>query len=217
MACHLYLCGVEMPELPSDFSIKTGNKNQTVELLNGDTINILKSKGLQEISLTLAFPMMGAKKTAEYYLARLNKFKKNKKPTQFIFTRTTPNGTPLDDTNIKVSIEDYTQSENATKPFEMTVDVDLKEYVDYGTQKLTVKKVKKNGKTQSVAKVKKERETNNAPKAKSYTVKQGDTLWAISAKYLGSGAKYMTIYNANRNILSNPNIIKAGQVLTIPT
>lgn len=217
MACHLYLCGVEMPELPSSFTINIGNKNKTVELLNGDTINILKSKGLQEISLTLAFPMMGAKRTAEYYLAKFDKFKKNKKPTQLIFTRTTPDGTHLDDTNIKVSIEGYSQSENATKPFDMTVDIDLKEYVDYGTQKLTVKKVKKNGKTQSVAKVKKERETNNAPKAKSYTVKQGDTLWSISAKYLGSGAKYMTIYNANRNILSNPNIIKAGQVLAIPT
>lgn len=216
MACHLYLCKAEMPELPSTFSVKTGNKNKTVELLNGDTINFLKSKGLQEISLTLAFPMIGAKRTAEYYLAKFDKFKKDKKPTQLILTRTTPDGKLLEDTNIKVSIEDYSKSEDAEKPFEMTVDIALKEFVDYGTQKLTVKKVKKNGKTQKVASVKKEREKNNAPKAKTYTVKQGDTLWAISAKYLGSGEKYMTIYNANRNILSNPNIIKAGQVLTIP-
>lgn len=206
-----------MPELPSSFSVKIGNKNKTVELLNGDTINILKSKGLQEISLTLAFPMIGTGRTAEYYLAKFDKFKRDKKPTQLIFTRTTPDGKPLDDTNIKVSIEDYSKTEDATKPFEMTVAIALKEYIDYGTQKLTVKKVKKNGKTQAVANVKKEREKTNAPKAKSYTVKQGDTLWAISAKYLGSGAKYMTIYNANRNILSNPNIIKVGQVLTIPS
>lgn len=216
MACHLYLCGVEMPELPSSFSVKIGNKNKTVELLNGDTINFLKAKGLQEISLTLVFPMIGTGRTAEYYLAKFDKFKKDKKPTQLIFTRTTPDGKPLDDTNIKVSIEDYSKTEDATKPFEMTVSISLKEYIDYGTQKLTIKKVKKNGKTQAVASVKKERETTNAPKAKTYTVKSGDTLWAISAKYLGSGAKYMTIYNANRNILSNPNIIKVGQVLTIP-
>ena len=216
MPCHLYLCGVEMPEVPSAITIKTGNRNKTVELLNGDTINLLKSKGLQDISLTLAFPMLEGRRTAEYYIGLFDKFKRKRKPTQFILTRTTPDGKPLEDTNIKVSIEDFSRNEDAAKPFEVTYSVNLKEYTDYGTQTVTVKKVQKNGKTQKVASVKKEREKNNAPKAKKYTVKAGDTLWSIAAKYLGSGAKYMQIYEANRKILSNPNIIKAGQELIIP-
>lgn len=216
MPCHLYLCGVEMPEVPSAITIKTGNRNKTVELLNGDTINLLKSKGLRDISLTLAFPMLEGRRTAEYYIGLFDKFKRKRKPTQFILTRTTPDGKPLEDTNIKVSIEDFSRNEDASKPFEVTYSVNLKEYTDYGTQTVTVKKVQKNGKTQKVASVKKEREKNNAPKAKKYTVKDGDTLWSISAKYLGSGAKYMQIYEANRKILSNPNIIKAGQELIIP-
>ena len=216
MPCHLYLCGVEMPEVPSAITIKTGNRNKTVELLNGDTINLLKSKGLQDVSLTLAFPMIEGRRTAEYYIGLFDKFKRKRKPTQFILTRTTPDGKPLEDTNIKVSIEDFSRNEDAAKPFEVTYSVNLKEYTDYGTQTVTIKKVQKNGKTQKVASVKKEREKNNAPKAKKYTVKDGDTLWSISAKYLGSGAKYMQIYEANRKILSNPNIIKAGQELIIP-
>ena len=216
MPCHLYLCGVEMPEVPSAITIKTGNRNKTVELLNGDTINLLKSKGLQDVSLTLAFPMIEGRRTAEYYIGLFDKFKRKRKPTQFILTRTTPDGKPLEDTNVKVSIEDFSRNEDAAKPFEVTYSVNLKEYTDYGTQTVTIKKVQKNGKTQKVASVKKEREKNNAPKAKKYTVKAGDTLWSISAKYLGSGAKYMQIYEANRNILSNPNIIYAGQELIIP-
>ena len=216
MPCHLYLCGVEMPEVPSAITIKTGNRNKTVELLNGDTINLLKSKGLQDISLTLAFPMLEGRRTAEYYIGLFDKFKRKRKPTQFILTRTTPDGKPLEDTNIKVSIEDFSRNEDASKPFEVTYSVNLKEYTDYGTQTVTIKKVQKNGKTQKVANVKKEREKNNAPKAKKYTVKAGDTLWSIAAKYLGSDAKYMQIYEANRKILSNPNIIKAGQELIIP-
>ena len=216
MPCHLYLCGVEMPEVPSAITIKTGNRNKTVELLNGDTINLLKSKGLQDISLTLAFPMLEGRRTAEYYIGLFDKFKRKRKPTQFILTRTTPDGKPLEDTNVKVSIEDFSRNEDAAKPFEVTYSVNLKEYTDYGTQTVTIKKVQKNGKTQKVANVKKEREKNNAPKAKKYTVKAGDTLWSISAKYLGSGAKYMQIFEANRKILSNPNIIKAGQELIIP-
>ena len=216
MPCHLYLCGVEMPEVPSAITIKTGNRNKTVELLNGDTINLLKSKGLQDISLTLAFPMLEGRRTAEYYIGLFDKFKRKRKPTQFILTRTTPDGKPLEDTNVKLSIEDFSRNEDASKPFEVTYSVNLKEYTDYGTQTVTVKKVQKNGKTQKVASVKKEREKNNAPKAKKYTVKAGDTLWSIAAKYLGSGAKYMQIYEANRKTLSNPDIIKAGQELIIP-
>ena len=216
MPCHLYLCGVEMPEVPSAITIKTGNRNKTVELLNGDTINLLKSKGLQDISLTLAFPMLEGRRTAEYYIGLFDKFKRKRKPTQFILTRTTPDGKPLEDTNVKVSIEDFSRNEDASKPFEVTYSVNQKEYTDYGTQTVKVKKVQKNGKTQKVASVKKEREKNNAPKAKKYTVKAGDTLWSIAAKYLGSGAKYMQIFEANRKTLSNPNIIYAGQELIIP-
>lgn len=51
---------------------------------------------------------------------------------------------------------------------------------------------------------------------RTYKVKRGDTLWAIAKKYYGSGAKYPTIYNANKNLIKNPNVIQIGWVLTIP-
>ena len=50
----------------------------------------------------------------------------------------------------------------------------------------------------------------------TYTVRSGDTLWKISQTFLGSGARYMEIFNANRGTLSDPNKIFPGQVLTIP-
>ena len=51
---------------------------------------------------------------------------------------------------------------------------------------------------------------------RTYTVKSGDTLWAIAAEMYGSGGKYMKIFEANTNILENPDRIKPGQVLVIP-
>ena len=51
---------------------------------------------------------------------------------------------------------------------------------------------------------------------RTYTVKSGDTLWAIAAEMYGSGGKYMKIFEANTNILENPDRIKPGQVLLIP-
>ncbi|WHH58314.1 LysM peptidoglycan-binding domain-containing protein [Petroclostridium sp. X23] len=55
------------------------------------------------------------------------------------------------------------------------------------------------------------------PVQKTYTVKPGDTLWKIAQKTLGSGSRYREIYEASKPpIGSNPNVIYAGQVLTIP-
>ena len=50
----------------------------------------------------------------------------------------------------------------------------------------------------------------------SYTVKAGDTLWKISAQHYGNGSDYMKIFEANRDVLSDPDKIQVGQVLKIP-
>jgi nucleoid-associated protein YgaU len=54
------------------------------------------------------------------------------------------------------------------------------------------------------------------PVPKTYTVQAGDTLSKISKQFYGDAGKYMKIFEANRDKLSNPDLIKVGQVLTIP-
>ncbi|WP_370401940.1 peptidoglycan-binding protein LysM [Sulfitobacter sp. JB4-11] len=49
-----------------------------------------------------------------------------------------------------------------------------------------------------------------------HTVEKGDTLWAVSEKALGSGGRYMEIFEANKPMLSDPDKIYPGQVLRIP-
>jgi len=49
-----------------------------------------------------------------------------------------------------------------------------------------------------------------------YEVVSGDTLGAISKKYYGKASDYMKIFNANKDILDNPDLIKVGQKLRIP-
>lgn len=49
-----------------------------------------------------------------------------------------------------------------------------------------------------------------------HKVVSGDTLGKISKQYLGEAKKYMEIFNANRDQLSNPDLIKVGQELKIP-
>lgn len=54
------------------------------------------------------------------------------------------------------------------------------------------------------------------PETTSYVVVKGDTLWGIAARYLGRGSRWRSIYEANRDLIKNPNRIYVGQVLEIP-
>jgi nucleoid-associated protein YgaU len=49
-----------------------------------------------------------------------------------------------------------------------------------------------------------------------HTVKSGDTLGKISKQYYGKAGDYMHIFNANTDILKNPDVIHPDQELTIP-
>ncbi len=210
-----YLGGVQMPETPGKLTIKIKGNNKTVNLLNEGEINFLRAPGLTEIKVPLMFPMLTAPQRPEYYLSILERLKTTRATTQFIMTRTTPNGELLFDTNIKVSVEDYTIVEDASEGFDLAVEVNLKQYRDYGTKTLKVSAAS-DTKTQATVTVTNERSASTAPTATTYTVKSGDTLWGIAAKYLGNGAKYTLIYEANKDKIKNPNLIYAGQTLTIP-
>jgi nucleoid-associated protein YgaU len=49
-----------------------------------------------------------------------------------------------------------------------------------------------------------------------YSVQPGDTLSKIAKSFFGASNKYMAIYNANKDVLTNPDVIKVGQQLKIP-
>jgi LysM repeat protein len=49
-----------------------------------------------------------------------------------------------------------------------------------------------------------------------YTVKAGDTLSGIASRFLGSGARFLDVYEANRDRLPSPDALQVGQELRIP-
>jgi len=52
--------------------------------------------------------------------------------------------------------------------------------------------------------------------ARTYTVVSGDTLWKIAERMYGNGSQYMRIFEANTDLLENPDRIFPGQKLIIP-
>ena len=60
--------------------------------------------------------------------------------------------------------------------------------------------------------------TATAPVAtRTYTVQSGDTLSRISKQFYGDANQYMKIFEANKGLLKDPDEIKPGQELTIPS
>lgn len=215
-----FIDGMKLPIAPQKLTVKIKGNNKTLTLINEGDINFLRAPGLTEITFDAVLPMLGQYSFAngyrrpDSYLNKLESLMTGKEPFRFLVSRVSPSGRLLYATNMKVSLENYTVTEDATKGPDVTVSITLKQYISYSTKTVTV--VKPEPEKKPVVQQKKKRETSSAPKVKTYTVKSGDCLWNIAKKYYGNGAQYTKIYNANKGKIKNPNLIYPGQVLTIP-
>lgn len=146
MAYLFYLDKVLLPIAPSKLQIKITNQNSTLNLINDGEVSILKKAGLSEVSFDVLLPNVnypfasyndGFQK-AIYYLDKLEELKTSQEPFQFIITREFPSGDSLHSTNMTVSLENYTITEQATQGFDVVVSISLKQYKSYGTKTCTI-------------------------------------------------------------------------------
>ena len=224
MAYYFYLGNVLLPIPPSKLELKISNNNKTYDLINYSQINVLKNPGLSSLEFEVVLPntkypfamYKNNFQNAKYYLGVLENLKVNRSAFQFIVVSKFPNGKDIFNTNIKVALEEYTITDTTEEGFDTKVKIKLKQYKEYSTKKVqvTIKQYKPPAVTRTIT-------TNNTaaakPSGQNYTVKRGDCLWNIAKRFYGNGAKYTTIYNANRSKIRNPNLIYPGQVLWIPS
>ena len=225
----VYLDKFLVPIPPEKISYKIKNQNKTLNLISGGEVNCLKSAGLTDIEFSLLLPnceypfavYKDGFKRADYFLEKIEKLKTDKKPFQFIVIRNIPGNKQLYSTNIKVSLEDYSFSDDVKEGTDVTIKIKLRQYKEYGVKALKTS----NGKITN-SKSKRQTNTSPAPKnnAKKYTVVAGDCLWTIAKKFYGDGAQWEKIYKANTNVCGKPyteggvvySMIYPGDVLTIP-
>lgn len=58
--------------------------------------------------------------------------------------------------------------------------------------------------------------TNITPAGKTYTAVRGDSLSKIAKREYGDAQKWHKIYEANKDVIDNPDLIEPGQDLIIP-
>jgi LysM repeat protein len=119
------------------------------------------------------------------------------------------------------AIADYIRAQN------LEVD-DLRVQFDATTSTVTVSGVAKDqatkekallccGNIEGVEKVDDRLQVKQAaPEAEYHAVVQGETLSAIAKKHYGNANKYMTIFEANKPMLKDPDKIYPGQLLRVP-
>jgi hypothetical protein len=217
----VYLDDCLLPVAPKKIAMKIGNANETMTLINEGEINLIRTAKLTDIEFECLLPQVkypfaaydSGFESADYYLEYFEELKIEKKPFQFIVSRSLP-GNDFD-TDLTVSMEDYQIIEDAGEGFDITVKIKLKQYRSYRTKTVTIKQ---EAGAETTAAVNESRETASAPPPpRTYSVVRGDCLWNIAKKFYGSGSKYTVIYDANRAVIGgNPNLIYPGQVLTIP-
>ncbi|HWQ76943.1 MAG TPA: LysM peptidoglycan-binding domain-containing protein [Syntrophomonas sp.] len=211
-----YLGDVLLPVAPAKLTLQVNNRNKTVELMNLGEVTVLKQPGLSEFNFECLLPGAeypfavyeeGFKKPA-LFLEEIEVLKTNAKPFEFRVTRFSPSGEFLFNNKMDVSLEEYSIVEDAEQGFDVTVSVKLKQYKEYATRKLSVISSTSDSLTATMESTRPAKEP-----AKTYTVKAGDSLWAICQRQLGDGSKYVEI--AALNGIANARLIYPGQVLKL--
>lgn len=205
---------IAIPVLPEQLRVTSPGKNETTTVLNLGEVLILRKKGLRTVAWDSFFPA----NNAPYVTGRITdpveivqaiqKARDKENPLRFLIT-----GTDLD-INFRMGVETFDYEERSGELGDFYYSIKLSEWKDCSPRRIILPTdPAKPAQAQEPARTGKPESTTS----KTYTVKSGDCLWNIAKTFYGKGSDYTKIYNANKGIIgNNPNLIYAGQVLTIP-
>ena len=195
-----------LPVTPSSYQWDHGNRVETVQLDQSGELNLPGGALMGSCTLSdVLFPAQlysfcnpGAVDNPYVYIEQLERWSNDGAVVSWLVS-----GTP---TNAQVLIERIQYGErDGTNDIYATID--LRQYRKPEAPVLSL--------SGGGAQTSRDSRTG-AAQQRSYTVQAGDTLWGIAQQYYGDGRQYTRLAQANRDIVSNPNLIYPGQTLVIP-
>lgn len=196
---------VTFPITPPSLKITSGSKNKVITLISEGDVNILKSPTLVEVEFEARFPIRKYPYSREVqgfqtYFDIFKKLKEEKKPFDFIVARATPARVPTWDTNMSVSLEEFSMNEDADNGDDILITFKLKQYKEYGVKTINTNISNTNVTSTSTAQVPRST-TSKDTSQQTYVVKTGDTLSLIAKRFYDDTSKWQVIYNANKSAI----------------
>lgn len=184
---------IRIPWLPEEIDFESGGTIRTTyEIMNKGPVEVPTGSGLCGYSWESEFPgkyrtddsmMRGSWKDPKTYHNILEDWKAKGTPLNLLVT-----GYPI---NKDVILDDY--NGKAAGGFgDIVYEIKFIEDRDITIKSTKVKASESSSSTK-----------RTATQTTKYTIKKGDTLWAIAKKHLGAGSKWETIYNANKEIIES--------------
>lgn len=230
-----------IPVNPEEIKISSSQAVEKYEILKLGQIAVPTHFELREYSFETEFPKYSKKYPPHYietpkefhgsdfYIDFFSRLQRKLKPVRFIAGRFSDNnGNEIVDKeendlnkciNTLVLIEELTITEKAGEEGDKYVEFKLLEYRPYSkkTPDNITFETNESGKTVAKKKKAKSNETLNPKSSGYHIVRPGESLWTIAKKYYGNGSKNNIICNANKNTIKNPNMLKVGWKLKIPS
>ena len=206
---------VKLPLAPQSLKMSIDDKDETVDLMNGEVLTILNSPGLTEFEFDFILPASPIGSTVpastfhdpDYYLSKLESLKTSKKAFTFKIIRTIGTNSKvvrqLNETVMTVSIMDYDVTEDAENyGFGKKVNIRLREYHQHTTKKITVKVEEGQGNIYydetKEREIEYKQEVTQVISAGSWLIKEGDTLQSISQAVFGTTDYWAGIADLNK-------------------
>lgn len=200
------------PVIPSEYTVSSESGNEIVTVNALGEVDLGGKRKLRTISFSSFFPRQydtycsyRKLKTPKRCVEIIEELREGT-PPQLVIT-----GTPI---NFPCRIESFNWGEDDGTG-DISFSITLKEHraVKVTASSVVTLSSLASGTTVDATGVAR---TQPETQGTTYTVKKGDCLSAIARRMTGS-ASWQKLYEANKTVIgSNPNMIKPGQILTIP-
>ncbi len=197
------------PIFPSSFEVKGNSIVNTTNIIKLGEVVVFGGVGLRSTDISSFFPNQnypfcdyaGFPKPYDC-VALLKDWMEKGYILRFIITET--------NINFECIITDFSYKEqDGTRDVYFTLN--LKEYKRIQIPKVNTNNDEKLSSAKNVPLTK-----GFDTKQKTHKVGKGDSLWSLAKKYYGNGDLWKKIYDANKKLIKNPDLIKDGWVLIIP-